>query len=135
MYFAKALEKEGVTYDEVFAYVEEHGTELIETVTEEKRGNYILFTQKNGTRSRLYFEGKATAEAATEEETETTKHTEAELAAYGHKLFADNLVTKEFEKRINEVKQRDKCSRTVAMRKARLEYPDEYEAYQNGADY
>jgi hypothetical protein len=131
VYFTKALEKEGVTYEEALAHVEQYGDELIKVVTDEKQGNHILFTQKNGTRSRLYFEGKATAEAATEEETETTKHTEAELAAYGHKLFADNLVTKEFEKRINEVKQRDKCSRTVAMRTARFEFPDEFEAYQN----
>jgi hypothetical protein len=40
-----------------------------------------------------------------------------------------------FQARVNQVKQRDKCSKTEAMRQARLEFPDEYAAYQNGADY
>ena len=43
-----------------------------------------------------------------------------------------NAATAGFEKRINEVKTRDKCNRQDAMRKARVEFPDEFEAWQNG---
>jgi hypothetical protein len=37
-----------------------------------------------------------------------------------------------FEKRINEVKKRDKCTSTEAMERAALEYPKEYEEWQTG---
>lgn len=36
----------------------------------------------------------------------------------------------EFEKKVSEIIARDKCSRTVAMQKARQEFPDIFKAYQ-----
>lgn len=35
-----------------------------------------------------------------------------------------------FTKRVNEIRARDNCSHTDAMRKARMEHPDEFDAYQ-----
>ena len=40
----------------------------------------------------------------------------------------------EFNKRVAEVKKREDCSATEAMQKAREEYPDEFEAYQNSSN-
>jgi hypothetical protein len=37
-----------------------------------------------------------------------------------------------FEKVINDIRNRDKCSRQDAMHKAREEYPTEFEAFQHG---
>lgn len=41
------------------------------------------------------------------------------------------VATGSFLKRVDEVAARDKSSRTAAMEKARLEFPDEFDAYQN----
>ncbi len=39
----------------------------------------------------------------------------------------------EFEKRVSEIAKRDKCSNTTAMQKAREEFPDAFQAYQDSA--
>ena len=37
----------------------------------------------------------------------------------------------DFDKRVNEVIARDKCTKLKALEKAQQEYPDEFKAYQD----
>jgi hypothetical protein len=38
-----------------------------------------------------------------------------------------------FHKRVSEIDARDKCLRATAMQRARVEYPDEFEAHQSAS--
>ena len=54
------------------------------------------------------------------------------LGTNGRGQRTESTAKAAFEKKVNEVKGRDKCSKQEAMRQARLEFPDEYAAYQDG---
>jgi hypothetical protein len=49
----------------------------------------------------------------------------------GHKVNKAAAASTDFTKRANEIRARDNCSRTEAMRKARLEHPEAFAAYQD----
>jgi hypothetical protein len=135
-----------VTFKDWHASVKSQG---VKTFIEED--DYIVALMKDG--SELTYQLK---EAHLSKNTETMKLSKAQLADHGSKVFAENLVetdaqgakvfvrnlmkaeakkaydiTNAFEKVVNDIKHRDKCNKQDAMRKARLEYPDEFAAYQN----
>jgi len=147
-YFSKSAGGDDASFAKVITDVKAKGHKVLEVLTYDDDGEHhgeILALQKNGSVNRYEFSGRvASAELEAAATAIYRQQAKAELAALNAAFAkkeqeAPAVTTKakapsaqSFETHVYAIKARDGCSKQEALRQARREHPDAFEAWQGG---
>ena len=142
----RGAEPEAGSFADIVAFAKGKGHKVLEVLTYDDDGEHsgeIIALKKNGNTTRYEFSGRvASAELEAAAEGIYKQQAKADLAALNEKYAKQEQEaapemkaeppTESFEKVVNDIRARDRCSKQDAMRQGRREHPEAFAAYQEG---